>query len=330
MNFMLTKVGNAVNRGMYKKTRDSRKRKKRFFTFIALLVFVAVGIVAAQVIINKKNSKSEKTMQVEAKAKEAQADVKKEDKQEEQAKKEAEKKETEKTAVLNTSKEGQAFQDEGLIAQDVSQYKGKRDGKKIAYLTFDDGPSTTVTPKILATLKENEVKATFFIVGNAIDKGEKAKELLKEEYESGQSIAIHSYSHNYDILYPKRQINADVVMGEFDKTLGIMKSVLGDEFNTNVFRFPGGIDSWKNKEPIKEKLKERGISHIEWNALSGDAEGKKRDANGLFNRFKETLNGQEKVVILMHDTYGKETTAQALPQIIKYLKDNGYEFRTIK
>lgn len=319
-----------MSRGMYKKTRDRQKRKKRFFTFVAILVFVAVGIVTAQVVINKKNNKSDKTMQVEAKAKEAEKDKGKEEKKPEEKKDNEKQKEEKVEKENNSAKDGQAFQDDGMTVQEISQYKGAKDGKKVAYLTFDDGPSTTVTPKILKVLSENNIKGTFFIVGNTLDKGEKAKELLKEEYDNGHAIAIHSYSHNYNNLYPNRSINADAVMGEFDKTLGLMKGILGQDFNTNVFRFPGGINSWKNREPIKAKLKERGISHIEWNALSGDAEGKKRDAAGLFNRFKETVNGQEKVVVLMHDTYGKETTAEALPQIIKYLKDQGYEFRTIK
>lgn len=325
-----------MNKGTYKQMRDRKKRKKRFFTFVAILVFVAVGIVTAQVVINKKDSKSDKTMQVEAKAKETEKDNEKEKKQSEvkkEEKKDNEKQKEEKVEKengTNSAKDGQAFADDGMVVQEISQYKGVKDGKKVAYLTFDDGPSTTVTPKILKVLSENNIKGTFFVVGNTLDKGEKAKELLKEEYDNGHAIAIHSYSHNYNVLYPNRSISADSVMGEFDKTLTLMKGILGQDFNTNVFRFPGGINSWKNREPIKAKLKERGISHIEWNSLSGDAEGKKRDAAGLFNRFKETVNGQEKIVVLMHDTYGKEATAEALPQIIKYLKDQGYEFRTIK
>lgn len=329
-----------MSRGMYKNTREKKKKKKRFFTFVAILVFVAVGIVTAQVVINKKDNKSDKTMQVEAKAKEIQKDIEKDKEKEEkqpegkkEEKKDNEKQKEEKVEKengTNSAKDGQTFQDDGMVVQEISQYRGVKDGKKVAYLTFDDGPSTTVTPKILKVLSENNIKGTFFVVGNTLDKGDKAKELLKEEYNNGHAIAIHSYSHNYNLLYPNRSINADSVMGEFNKTLGIMKGVLGQDFNTNVFRFPGGINSWKNREPIKAKLKERGISHIEWNALSGDAEGKKRDAAGLFNRFKETVNGQEKIVVLMHDTYGKEATAEALPQIIKYLKDQGYEFRTIK
>ena len=80
----------------------------------------------------------------------------------------------------------------------------RTDGKKIAYLTFDDGPSIETTPKILETLRNNEIKATFFVLGSNVEKSDTQKELLKEMVKEGHAIGNHGYCHNYSILYPGR------------------------------------------------------------------------------------------------------------------------------
>lgn len=208
--------------------------------------------------------------------------------------------------------------------------KEQIDGKKIAFLTFDDGPSTTVTPRILEILKDNNVKATFFVVGSSIEKSEKAKELLKEEYEQGHAIGNHTYSHRYDILYPRRTVSIPNFMNEIDRNVSLMKSVLGNDFNTRVIRFPGGHASWRGVNEMDKVFKEKGYCYIDWNVLNGDSEPGKKDKDSLVNRLKETDRRQDRLVVLMHDTYGKETTAEALPEVIKYLKEQGYDFRTLK
>lgn len=68
---------------------------------------------------------------------------------------------------------------------------------------------------------------------------------------------------------------------------------------------------------------------IDWNALNKDAEGKKKNAEQLLENVKGTTEGKEMVVLLMHDAYGEEETAKALPQVIKYFKNNGYAFKTL-
>ena len=87
--------------------------------------------------------------------------------------------------------------------------------------------------------------------------------------------------------------------------------------------------SWKGMDELDNYLKENNKVSIDWNALNGDAEGRKKSANELINRAITTSQDKNMVVLLMHDTYGKEETAKALPEIIKYFKDNGYEFRTL-
>jgi len=233
------------------------------------------------------------------------------------------------------------------VAEDVSfvekyldqQMRGQKpdgaDGKKVVYLTFDDGPSETITPKILDTLKAENVHATFFLVGKAINESETNKSLVKREVAEGNSVGNHTYSHNYNNLYPKGIINVENCMAEFEKTNQILKSVLGEGFSTRAIRFPGGHMTWKNKDPkgmdaMDKALKEKDYHQVDWNALSKDAEGAPKNAAQLKQEVINTVGNREKAIILMHDTYGKEETAKALPEIIKYLKEQGYEFKTMK
>jgi len=233
------------------------------------------------------------------------------------------------------------------VAEDVTfmekyleqQMKGQKpdgaDGKKVVYLTFDDGPSETVTPKILDTLKAENVHATFFLVGKAINESETNKNLVRREAAEGNAIGNHTYSHNYNNLYPKNIINVENCMAEFEKTNQALKSVLGENFSTRAIRFPGGHMTWRNKDPkgmeaMDKALKDKDYHQVDWNALSKDAEGAPKNAAQLKQEVINTVGTREKVVILMHDTYGKEETAKALPEVIKYLRDQGYEFKTLK
>ncbi|GAA0078813.1 polysaccharide deacetylase family protein [Clostridium sp. CTA-5] len=223
-----------------------------------------------------------------------------------------------------------AFVEKYLYQQNKGQMPEGADGHKVAYLTFDDGPSTNVTPEILKTLKEKDVKATFFTMGKSINESETTKEILKQEVKEGHAIANHTYSHDYSYLYPKRIVNVDNFMSDIEKSNEALRAVLGKDFSTKVIRFPGGHMSWKGQDAIDQKMNETGYHYIDWNALSGDAEGKFKSAAELIDGVKKTVAGREKVVILMHDTNQKEETAKALPEIIDYLKAQGYEFRTIK
>ena len=242
---------------------------------------------------------------------------------------------TNKENLLYTSYENDLYADN---AKDIENMLNKwnylrEDGKKIAYLTFDDGPSTEVTQQILETLKVNNVKATFFILGSNVEKSDIQKELLKEMVMEGHAIGNHGYCHDYSVLYPGRVANPTVLVNDMKKSENVMKSVLGDNFSTNVIRLPGGHMSWNTKalDPVLEK---NGYSYIDWNVLNGDAESNDRTVEQLVNRFKGTLSdlagNDDVLVILMHDTNAKKTTAQSLQKIIDYLKSLGYEFRTLK
>lgn len=198
----------------------------------------------------------------------------------------------------------------------------KKDGKKTAFLTFDDGPSKDVTPKILKILEKNNIKATFFVTGK---NSEENKDILIQEYKSGHAIGNHSYSHNYKKVYS----GIDGFKQEFDSTNSTLKNILGENYSSRLFRFPGGSFE-KYKNPYKDFLTSKGYVYIDWNALNGDAEGIGFSADRLINRLKSTAGGQEDLVILMHDAEDKKSTAEALPTIIEYLKANGYEFKILK
>ncbi|MBE6062292.1 MAG: polysaccharide deacetylase [Clostridium butyricum] len=204
------------------------------------------------------------------------------------------------------------------------------DGQKVVYLTFDDGPSETVTPKILDILESENVHATFFVVGKYVDASENGRNLVKKAFDCGNAIAIHSYSHDYNYLYPGRSVNIDNFMSDIDKTNAALKKAIGEDFETKAVRLPGGHMTWKNTQALDAVFKEKGYSYIDWNALSKDAEGPKKNAEQLAQEAINTSGTKQKVVLLMHDTYGKEETAKSLPAIIKHFRDEGYQFKVIK
>ena len=117
------------------------------------------------------------------------------------------------------------------------------------------------------------------------------------------------------------------------KSEDAMKKVLGENFSTKVIRFPGGHGSW-DTSTIDSVLEQDGYSYIDWNTLNGDAEGQGLSPDQLLARLQETVTDLEGnndvIVILMHDTDAKESTAQYLGKAIDYLKSQGYEFKTLK
>lgn len=230
----------------------------------------------------------------------------------------------------NPDSETPKFIEHYLNQQARGEMPDGADGQKVVYLTFDDGPSETVTPQILDILEKENVHATFFVLGKYVDSSEKSKELIKRMIDDGNAIGIHTYSHDYNYLYPNRTVNVDNFMSDVDKTRTALKNVLGDDFETQAIRYPGGHMSWKNTQPLDEIFEERGYSYIDWNALSKDAEGPKKNAEQLAQEAIKSAGTKEKVVLLMHDTYGKEETAKSLPAIIQYFKDQGYQFKVIK
>lgn len=194
---------------------------------------------------------------------------------------------------------------------------------KRAFLTFDDGPSS-ITNTILDILKQENVKATFFVLGNRVEKNPEA---VKRMYDEGHYIANHGYTHVYENIYA----SPETVLDEYNKCNDAVKNAIGvQEYNSHLFRFPGGLVGGKYadiKNQANELLKQNNIMHIDWNALNGDAETNNLSIDFEMCRLQETTQNKNSVVVLMHDAPLKKVTAEALPQIITYLRDQGYEFK---
>lgn len=197
----------------------------------------------------------------------------------------------------------------------------KPDGKKVAYLTFDDGPSTNNTPKILDILKKYNVKATFFVIGQ---NAEQNSELVKREVAEGHVVGNHTYTHNMKRIYS----DPNVFVSDLDKGDKTLKSIIGNDYNLKLARFPGGSFGTK-LAPFREAAKKAGYHYIDWNDLTGDAERPSVPVNALLDELKKYTT-QDHVVILMHDAPAKVTTVEALPQVIEYLQSKGYNFDTLK
>jgi len=204
-----------------------------------------------------------------------------------------------------------------ISVEDISEYN-----KKIAFLTFDDGPSQNVTPLILKILENYNIKATFFVLGSLCEKN---SSILKDIKDDGHSIGIHSYSHNSDELLKSK----DSLFNEIKMTEDVIKQNIGLDFTTRLFRFPGGSFE-NNKTKYINDLNEAGYVSVDWNALTGDSEYSNPKPEILLEKLKLTTMNKDKIIVLMHDSSAKEVTAEILPEVIEYLKSNGYEFAILK
>lgn len=195
-------------------------------------------------------------------------------------------------------------------------------GEKTAYLTFDDGPTPELTEAILDILKEEEVKATFFPIGS---NAKRHPDTIKRQYEEGHGIGNHTYSHVFKHIYASSANYID----ELILTEQILQSILGDDKEFKLTRFPGGSFG-KKLAPFRQAVNEAGYLYIDWNSLNGDAETtKKQTSEQLLNRLKETVKDQRGLIVLMHDAPNKESTVEALPEIIQYLRAENYRFELL-
>lgn len=166
---------------------------------------------------------------------------------------------------------------------------------KTLYLTFDDGPSAEYTDIILDVLAEYDIKATFFLVGENV---EKRPEVVKRIVKEGHSIGIHCYSHAYDDIYD----TVESYIEDFEKAYQVIYETTGVE--VKIFRFPGGSVNAYNKHICKDiitEMTERGFVYFDWNASLEDAVRKTSPAE-LVENAKETAMDRDRVILLAHDT----------------------------
>lgn len=241
---------------------------------------------------------------------------------------------------INGSKNINAILKKDVPIQHVAKYKEKikqtqdireqianiyHSDEKRVFLTFDDGPSQSVTPLLLDLLKQEEIKATFFVLGSRVNVN---PDLVKREYEEGHYIANHGYSHIYGQIYS----NPESIIDEFNRTEDAIRNAIGNpDYKSYLFRYPGGSIGGKYrdiKEQAKGLLNDNSIAYLDWSSLSGDAEGK-NTIEDLYNYSVETIGEKNSVVILMHDASDKILTYEMLPQLINYLREKGYEFKNM-
>lgn len=199
----------------------------------------------------------------------------------------------------------------------------KQSNEKVVYLTFDDGPSAN-TQKIMDILAKYDAKATFFVTGRNQD----YNYLIKDAYQAGHTIALHTYSHEYSTVYA----SVDAYFDDLNKVGQMVKKEIG--FVPHYIRFPGGSSNTISRRycqgimsTLTKKVIEQGYQYYDWNGDSTDASGNHVAVAKLIRN--GTLCHDNNVMILCHDTQAKDTTVQALPSIIEHYKNLGYTFKGI-
>ncbi|MBN4000484.1 polysaccharide deacetylase family protein [Nostoc sp. LPT] len=183
--------------------------------------------------------------------------------------------------------------------------------QKVIALTFDDGPWPESTKQVLDILKKNQIKGTFFLIGQNV---KNYPGLVKQEIAEGHVIGNHTWHHWYQFLNPQ------AAAYEIDHTADLIYQVTG--IKTNLFRPPGGL----MHNGVASYARNSKYAIIRW---SSDSVDYSRPAvpkliNNVFRRAKP--GG----IVLMHDGGGNRSkTVQALPEIIANFRKQGYKFVTI-
>lgn len=198
----------------------------------------------------------------------------------------------------------------------------KEQGRGIIYLTFDDGPNSGTTDVILNILKEEGVKATFFVTNKGPD------ELIKREYDEGHTVALHTASHNYAILYASDEAYFNDLYSVQER----VKRITG--YESKIIRFPGGSSNTISRRysngimsRLTQEVQNRGFRYYDWNVSSGDAAGGSPAPSQIYNNVVNALRYDRVNMVLMHDI--KTYTRDALRDIIRFGKENGYTFEKI-
>ena len=198
-------------------------------------------------------------------------------------------------------------------------YTADTGGDKVIALTFDDGPWPTTTDEILDILDQYDAKATFFTIGNQVDKH---ADSVKRAYEAGHQICTHTWDHasgsgqGVNLTY----MSADEQIAEVQKGFDAIKQVIGTE-PSHVMRAPGG----NFHGSIVWTLEPYITAEIGWNVDTED--WRRPGADAIAQRIMKAQPGD---VILMHDGGGdRSQTVEALKQALPKLKEEGYRFVTI-
>ena len=194
---------------------------------------------------------------------------------------------------------------------------------KVVYMTFDDGPSEN-TDKILKILKKYDAKATFFVTGN----NQKYNKSIKKAADQGNTIALHTYTHDYANVYS----STTAYFEDLQKVSDMVKQITGKA--PKYIRFPGGSSNTISAQysqgimsALDNMVHEKGYEYFDWNCSSGDAASNTVPTQDIVRN--ATSCDYEQIMILFHDSSPKTTTVEALPEIIKSYKERGYVFKGI-
>ena len=194
---------------------------------------------------------------------------------------------------------------------------------KVVYMTFDDGPSEN-TDKILKILKKYDAKATFFVTGN----NQKYNKSIKKAADQGNTIALHTYTHDYANVYS----STTAYFEDLQKVSDMVKQITGKA--PKYIRFPGGSSNTISAQysqgimsALDNMVHEKGYEYFDWNCSSGDAASNTMPTQDIVHN--ATSCDYEQIMILFHDSSPKTTTVEALPEIIKSYKERGYVFKGI-
>lgn len=302
--------------------KESKKHGIKFIIFELLLLLIIIGAVVVWFYFNnKKKELYKKNEQINEEYKEKNSVL--------------EEKEKELNTIIDRIKQYDNL-DEKIVNERKNYFAtikkledkiiaGQSD-KKIAYLTFDDGPYYN-THKIFDILDKYDIKATFFLTNingeNCFDKkSENCYSLYKEYAKRGHTIANHTFTHAiFKGLYSSPSSFIDAVNKQHEH----IKEQTGG-YITNILRFPGGIPTAKAKlgangfNTVVEELRKMGYGYVDWTAENGDGKDI-QNKQQAWSMLKSYLNDNIEV-ILLHD-YNSITTSM-LPELIEYLRDKGY------
>lgn len=195
---------------------------------------------------------------------------------------------------------------------------------KTIYLTFDDGPSPR-TPEVLKILRDNGVKATFFVTARSKNSSHYMKDIVAE----GHTIALHTYTHDYAKIYASEE----AYFADLQQISDLVYSETG--VRTNLMRFPGGASNIVSKfnpgvmSRLTHQVTDKGYVYFDWNLDSSDADKGGSSAQNIINTCRKNVPGGNSVIVLMHDSAEKRTTVEALPEVIAYYKAAGCNFAAL-
>ncbi|MFT9494500.1 polysaccharide deacetylase family protein [Anaerosolibacter sp.] len=181
---------------------------------------------------------------------------------------------------------------------------------KIAYITFDDGPSI-YTERLLKILEQYHAKATFFMLADRITN---YSEIVKKVVEEGNAIGLHGVTHDVKKIYR----SPSILVSEMNACNDALQMVTG--MKTTLIRVPYGSKPHMT-EKFREAVLREGYKMWDWNVDSKDSEADYVSPAVILENVKEQVARRNVPIILLHE---RQSTVEALPKILEHLKQEGY------